>query len=75
MEDHNFTNELKKLEDGKSLQFSEDSGLAALNAYKSDQNAQDVPSKSMWRAIRSATQSAKGIDKNCLLYTSPSPRD
>jgi ferric-dicitrate binding protein FerR (iron transport regulator) len=63
MEDHNFTNELKKLEDGKSLQFSEDSGLAALNAYKFDQNAQDVPSKSMWRAIRSATQSAKGIDK------------
>ena len=59
MEDHNFTNELKKLEDGKSVQFTEDSGLSALNAYKLDQNAQNVPSKTMWRVIRTETQGAK----------------
>ncbi|NCQ12363.1 MAG: hypothetical protein GW809_09545 [Bacteroidetes bacterium] len=63
MEDHNFTNELKKLEDGKSVQFTEDSGLSALHAYKLDQNAQNVPSKSMWRVIRSETQGEKESGK------------
>ena len=63
MEDHNFTNELKKLEDGKSVLFTDDSGLSALNAYKLDQNGQDVPSKTMWRAIRSKTQGAKESGK------------
>lgn len=63
MEDHDFTKELKKLEQGTSVRFSEESGLAALNAFKKDQEAIEVPSRSMWRAIRNETSGSDGVDK------------
>jgi transmembrane sensor len=52
MEDRNFTNELKKLEEGRSVIFDKDSGLEVLNAFKKDIKDQPVPSRSMWRAIK-----------------------
>lgn len=53
MEDHDYSKELEQFEKGKSVVFTSDSGLSDLNQFKKEINDAPVPSRSMWRAIKS----------------------